>query len=156
MYATEFDDFKQTLADLCTSVNRPFSDDLVRVFWEDLKPTHLSAIRGQAKKLRAAGKTRFTASDLRPEETSHPAPSTFDNTKRDYDHFHCFGQKQMFKFLRLHDVRNDQLPALIARKNEIIDAARHDPDMQVGGDEEEQGRQLHEILFSAWQRVLQS
>jgi hypothetical protein len=76
--------------------------------------------------------------------------------KPEYDHFHCFGQLQFFRFLQLHEVRNAELPALIRRKNEIIDAARHDPDMQPGGDEAEMGKQLHEILFDAWLRALAS
>lgn len=70
-----------------------------------------------------------------------------------YDHFHCFGQLQMLKFLRLNNVHNDQLPTLIARKNEIIDAARHDPEMR-DGDALEMGTQLHEILFSAWRKAI--
>lgn len=83
--------------------------------------------------------------EVRPAATVLPAPN--------YDHFHCFGQIQFFKFLKLHNVRNDQLPRLIARKNEIIDAARHDPAMQ-SGDEAVLGKELHEILFSAWRKGL--
>lgn len=82
----------------------------------------------------------------RPASTYLPAP--------DYDHFHRFGQRQFFKFLWTHDTTPAQLPMLIQRKNEIIDAARHDPEMQLGGDEAEQGKQLHEILFSAWRKVI--
>lgn len=78
-------------------------------------------------------------------QPAEPAPQ--------YDHFHCFGQLQFFKFLRLHQVSNDQLPKLIQRKNEIIDAARNDPDMQEG-DATEMGTQLHEILFAAWRKAV--
>lgn len=70
------------------------------------------------------------------------------------DHFARFGNIQFFKFLRMHDVQNSQLPALIKRKDEIIEAARLDPEMQLGGDKNEQGRQLHEILFAAWRKVI--
>lgn len=154
MYPIEFDDFKQTLHDLCVSVNRPLTDDLARVFWEDLRYVPLGDVRAQAKRLRTAGKTRFVAADLKPDRPV-PAPSTFEPPSQHYDHFHCFGQLQFFKFLRLHEVGNEQLSALIKRKNEIIDAARHDPDMQEG-DEYELGKQLHEILFAAWRRVLAS
>lgn len=83
---------------------------------------------------------------VRPASTYLPAP--------DYDHFHRFGQKQFFKFLLTHDTTPAQLPELIRRKNEIIDAARNDPEMQPGGNEEEQGAQLHEILFAAWEKVI--
>lgn len=85
---------------------------------------------------------------VRPASTQLPSPN--------YDHFHCFGQIQFFKFLKMHNVRNDQLPKLIARKNEIISAARHDPDMQAGDTTEqaEQGKQLHEILFAAWRKAI--
>jgi hypothetical protein len=82
----------------------------------------------------------------RPASTYLPSP--------DYDHFHRFGQKQFFKFIWTNDTTPEQLPKLIQRKNEIIDAARHDPEMQLGGDEVEQGKQLHEILFAAWRKVI--
>jgi len=150
MYAAEFDAFKQTLTDLCVSVNRPVNDDLVRVFWDDLRPCSLMQIQEHAKRLRREGKTRFTASDLREIPR---AANTFE-PGGNYDHFHRFGQRQMFKFLWTHDTMAAQLPELIRRKNEIIDAARHDPEMQLGGDEAEQGKQLHEILFAAWRKVL--
>lgn len=84
----------------------------------------------------------------RPASTYLPSP--------DYDHFHRFGQRQFFKFLWTHDTTPEQLPMLIQRKDEIIDAARHDPEMQPGGNEQEQGKQLHEILFSAWRKVIQA
>ena len=83
---------------------------------------------------------------VRPASTYLPAP--------DYDHFHRFGQKQFYKFLLSHDTTPAQLPTLIERKNEIINAARNDPDMQPNGDEVEQGKQLHEILFAAWRKVI--
>ena len=70
------------------------------------------------------------------------------------DHFARFGNIQFFKFLRTYDADNSQLPELIRRKDEIVDAARHDPEMQLGGDKNEQGKQLHEILFAAWRKVL--
>jgi hypothetical protein len=154
MYAVEFDDFKQTLSDLCVSVNRPFTDELTRVFWEDLRHVPLGDVRSQSHKLRTTGKTRFVAADLKPERPA-PAVSTFEPLPNEFDHFHCFGQLQFLKFLRLHEVSNDQLPKLIQRKNEIIDAARHDPDMQEG-DAVEMGTQLHEILFSAWRKAVTS
>jgi hypothetical protein len=150
MYTAEFDAFKQTLTDLCVSVNRPVNDDLVRVFWDDLRPCSLHQIQEHAKRLRVEGKTRFTAADLREIPR---AANTFEPVGN-YDHFHRFGQRQMFKFLWTHDTTPAQLPRLIERKNEIIDAARNDPEMQLGGDEAEQGKQLHEILFAAWRKVI--
>lgn len=151
MYTAEFDAFRKTLTDLCVSVNRPVNDDLVRVFWDDLRPCSLREIQELAGKLRREGKTRFTSADLRP--TMRPA-NTFEDARSDLDHFARFGNIQFFKFLRLHDVRNDQLSTLIKRKDEIVDAARHDPEMQPDGDMAEQGAQLHEILFSAWRKAI--
>lgn len=73
VYQTDFDEFKRLLADLCVSVNRPFNDDLVRVFWDDLKAIPLGKVQFRAKLLRTTGKTKFTSNDLRPEleETVH-------------------------------------------------------------------------------------
>jgi hypothetical protein len=151
VYNAEFDAFKQTLTDLCVSVNRPVNDDLVRVFWDDLRGCSLHQIQEHAKRLRREGKTRFTAGDLR--ETPRAA-NTFEPPSKAYDHFHRFGQRQFFKFLWTHDTTPAQLPRLIERKNEIINSARNDPEMQPGGDEEEQGKELHQILFAAWRKVI--
>lgn len=71
-----------------------------------------------------------------------------------FDHFDRFGNIQFWKFLRLYDTTPEQLPELLQRKREIIDAARNDPEMQLGGDPEAQGGELHEILFSAWRKVI--
>lgn len=70
------------------------------------------------------------------------------------DHFDRFGNIQFWKFLRLYDTTPAQLPALLERKREIVNAARNDPEMQLGGDEAAQGGELHEILFSAWRKVI--
>lgn len=70
------------------------------------------------------------------------------------DHFDRFGNIQFFKFLRLYDTTPAQLPTLLERKREIIDAARNDPEMQLGGDAAAQGAELGEILFSAWRKVI--
>jgi hypothetical protein len=67
VYQTDFDAFKKTVNDLCVSVNRPFNDDLVRVFWDDLKAVPLGQVQFRAKLLRTTGKTKFTSNDLRPE-----------------------------------------------------------------------------------------
>lgn len=151
MYTAEFDAFKQTLTDLCVAVNRPVNDDLVRVFWDDLRTCSLREVQERSMQLRREGKTKFTSADLRP--TMRPA-NTFEPPENPVDHFAAFGNKQLFKFLWISGgVANDALPKLIKRKDEIIDAARNDPEMQLGGDEVEQGRQLHEILFAAWRKV---
>src|SRR5690606_1043645 len=80
--------------DLCVAVNRPFNDDLVRVFWEDLKRFPLGAIKQRARYLRASGKRQFTSSDLRPEEaedapardgsSEHPNQDLVDYVLRTY------------------------------------------------------------------------
>jgi len=71
-----------------------------------------------------------------------------------FDHFDRFGNLQFFKFLRLYDTTPEQLPALLERKRDIIDAARSDPEMQLGGDATAQGAELGEILFTAWRKVI--
>lgn len=84
---------------------------------------------------------------------SQRAPQPKDESPR-LDHFDAFGNIQFFKFLRLYDTTPAQLPALLERKREIIDAARYDPEMQLGGDAEAQGNELREILFAAWRKVI--
>lgn len=84
---------------------------------------------------------------------SQRAPQPKDDAVR-FDHFEAFGNIQFFKFLRLYDTTPAQLPALLDRKREIIDAARYDPEMQIGGDAEAQGGELHKILFTAWRKVI--
>lgn len=153
MYQAEFEAFQQTLTDLCIAVNRPVNDDLIRVFWMDLRGCSHSDVQARAMQLRREGKTKFTSADLRP--MMRPA-NTFEPAQSDLDHFARFGNKQLFKFLWLFGgVIAERLPVLIKRKDEIIDAARNDPEMQSGGDEIEQGRQLHEILFAAWRKVIE-
>jgi hypothetical protein len=153
MYTAEFEAFRQTLTDLCVAVNRPVNDDLVRVFWDDLRSCSLIQVQEHAAKLRREGKTRFTSADLRP---TPRAANTYEELRPDMDHFARLGNKQLFKFLwQAGGVSSKALKKLIERKDEIIDAARHDPEMQPGGDELEQGKQLHEILFSAWRKVAQ-
>jgi hypothetical protein len=84
VFQSEFDEFKKSLSDLCTAVNRPFNDDLCRVFWEDLKSIPLGQVQFRAKLLRATGKTKFTSNDLRPPpeekpvETGPSGPSVMD------------------------------------------------------------------------------
>lgn len=154
MYTAEFDTFKQTLIDLCTAVNRPFNDDLLRVFWEDLRPYSLLEIQQRAGRLRREGQQKFKSADLRPELK---AAGTFEPARADLDHFARFANIAFFKFLLDHDTTPAQLPRLIARKNEIVDAARVDPEMQHSEDEDrqrEQAGQLREILWAAWQKVI--
>lgn len=151
MYSAEFDTFRQTLTDLCVAVNRPVNDDLVRVFWEDLRPYSLLEVQQRAGRLRREGNQKFKSADLRPELKS---TGTFEPRRTDLDHFAQFANIQFFKFLRLYDTTPQQLPELLQRKREIVDAARNDPEMQIGGDAEAQGGELHEILFSAWRKVI--
>jgi hypothetical protein len=153
MYNAEYDTFKQTLTDLCIAVNRPYNDDLVRVFWEDLRRCQLPQIQEHAKRLREEGKTKFISADLRPAVRS---AGTFEPRRADIDHFEAFGNIQFFKFLRLYDTTPAQLPALLERKRDVIDAARCDPGMQLDGNAEAQGTELGEILFSAWRKVIGS
>jgi hypothetical protein len=70
------------------------------------------------------------------------------------DHFARFANIQLFKFMRAYDVQASHLPVLLRRRNEIVEAVRTDPDMQPGGDEAEQGKRFHEILFAAWRNAI--
>ncbi len=151
MYSAEYDTFKQTLTDLCIAVNRPYNDDLVRVFWEDLRPYALPEIQDRVRCVRREGNQKFKSADLRP---SVRQANSFEPVKNPLDRYDAFANIQFFKFLRLYDTTPAQLPALLARKREIVAAARNDPEMQLGGNEAEQGRELHEILFSAWRKVI--
>lgn len=160
MYSTEFDSFKATLTDLCIAVNRPYNDDLVRVFWDDLRWCQLPLIQEHATRLRREGKKQFTTADLRPPPR---AAGTFEPARADLDKFDRFGNIQFWKFLRLYDTTREQLPELLRRKREVIDSAREDPDMHIpdGLDDEfrstmerQHGELLHGILFTAWRQVI--
>lgn len=90
MYLSDEPEFAKLIKDLCTSTDRPFDKDLVRVFWTDLQDVPLAAIQRQAAALRTKGVKRFSSNDLRPpaQETGGPINS-FDNHAiigRIYDH----------------------------------------------------------------------
>lgn len=75
MYQHEFDSFKSLISDVCTAFNRPFTDDLVRVFWEALKPYPLQRVRWRIK-FHIGHSKKFPAPiDLRPEDESKPQRS---------------------------------------------------------------------------------
>jgi hypothetical protein len=143
MYPTDYDDFKQTIADLCTAVNRPFNDDLARVFWEDLKHSHLSAVRERAKYLRACGKTRFTSNDLRPEpEVAQPAPYKPQPTISWQERT---GNASLLRFLLSKGgVREDLIPKLVETKNKIVATA-------ADGDD---AKELQGVLLAAFAKVI--
>jgi hypothetical protein len=100
MYQTDYDEFKKTIGDLCVAVNRPFNDDLARVFWEDLKWLNLSDVRERAKYLRACGKTRFTSGDLRPEKAPPKEASDGPSVEDRLDAY-VFRTKQLTNAQRL-------------------------------------------------------
>jgi hypothetical protein len=134
MYPADYDDFKKTIADLCTAVNRPFNDDLARVFWEDLKHSHLSQVRERAKYLRACGKTRFTSNDLRPE----PEPAQPQNAYRPQPQISWqerTGNCVLLKFLLIKQgVPESLVPMLVEIKNRIVATAADDDDAAELGD----------------------
>ena len=150
MYQTDYDEFKKTLSDLCVSVNRPFNDDLCRVFWDDLKSAHLSSVRERAKYLRACGKTRFTANDLRPEPEAAPVPSTYTPPDPSFDDFHRFGQRCLMKFvLGQSGLSAEQMRDLVEHKNRLVNdfRAMHRETQDVTAE------QMREALFGAFERV---
>jgi hypothetical protein len=143
MYQTDYDDFKKTLGDLCVAVNRPFNDDMARVFWEDLRGVHLSAVKERAKFLRACGKTRFTSSDLRPEREQErpannftpPPPTTVGQR---------VGNAALLRFLVSRGGVDERLvPRLVKTKNEIVAVAEPDCDTDV----------LRDVLLAAFGKV---
>lgn len=66
MYPNEKAEFAIMLRDMCTSVDRPFDEDMLRVFWDDLEHVPFAQVQRQSKLIRASGKKRFLSSDLRP------------------------------------------------------------------------------------------
>lgn len=93
---------------------------------------------------------------------SQRPPQKFDHSS-DLDKFDRFGNIQFRKFLHLYDTTPAQLPELLRRKREVIDAAREDPDMHIpdglddefrGTMERQHGELLHGILFTAWRQVI--
>lgn len=66
MYEQDKEAFAKLMMDLCLSVNRPYSAELTRVFWEDLQHVPFPQIERQAKNVRIAGKKTFNSNDLRP------------------------------------------------------------------------------------------
>ena len=145
VYQAEYDDFKRALSDLCTAVNRPFNDDLARVFWEDLKPVSLVDIKRQCLAMRAEGKSRFTSSDLRP--AARPM-STFEPSTEIFDKFHRLGQLALLNCLKSNGAASEEsLSKLIAAKNEIVNSARSDPATDL--------KELEGVLKAAFRRLWQ-
>ena len=66
MYDIDREPFANLMKELCVSVNRPFTADLLKVFWDDLNAIPFQMIERQAKTIRASGKKAFTSHDLRP------------------------------------------------------------------------------------------
>lgn len=74
MFQSEFDQFKALMSDLCTAFNRPYTDDVVRVFWEALKGYPLAQMRVRMKVAAGTLKKFPTPLDLTPE----PEPPRHD------------------------------------------------------------------------------
>ena len=150
MLQTEFDQFKTVLSDLCVSVNRPFNDDLLRVFWEDLRSVPLHRVKDRAKCLREVGKTRFVASDLRPDPEPQRVPIP-DVLRRDLalSTVHAYGNRALLNWLRRKGaVSSASLQKIIAEKNRLCDAY----DM-ICEDEPEASLEIRDKLFEAWDAV---
>jgi hypothetical protein len=148
MYPIDYDEFKQALSDLCVSVNRPFTDDLARVFWEDLRKLNLSDIKQRAAYLRGSGKRNFTSNDLRPEEITKPV-STYEPPPA-CTRVQRFANNVLWSFLAPHlkadgqSVSNAVMQKLIAAKNQIVALAKDD----------EPDGELREVLMRAFERVM--
>lgn len=68
MFQSDYPSFSEAMRDLCTAFNRPLNDDLVRVFWDALKPYPLPAVKGKVR-FATMGKKFPTPVELRPEST---------------------------------------------------------------------------------------
>lgn len=66
MFQSEFDQFKALMSDLCTAFNRPYTDDVVRVFWDALKPYPFAQMRVRMKVAAGTLKKFPTPQDLTP------------------------------------------------------------------------------------------
>lgn len=66
MQTNEYDQFVTLVRDLCTAFNRPFTDDVVRVFWESLRDQSLRTVRNRAELHRRVAKKFPMPFDLRP------------------------------------------------------------------------------------------
>jgi hypothetical protein len=79
MRSEDADAFRAVMEDLCVAYNRPCTDAVIRVFWEDLKFAHIHDVRRMAMKHRNTAKKFPTPRDLAPERTvSAPPPRAPD------------------------------------------------------------------------------
>lgn len=156
MFEAEYDDFVSELTDLCLSVNRPCGDDLVRVFWEDLKGVPLPTIKRRAAALRQAGKTRFTSYDLRPEPEPEKARSTFEPfTGEGSDDFQRIAGVALLRFLYRNDVPADLLPQLRDQQKTIITAGRETTEWR-GLKYEQLRAEMEPMLMKAFDKILRT
>lgn len=151
VYQTEFDSFKTTLSDLCVAVNRPFNDDLARVFWEDLKRFPLTEIQQRAKLMRASGKRQFTSNDLRPETEPTP-PANAYLPPPEFPKFHQFGQRCLLAFLMAAETTPSpqEMQQLVAEKNRLLRDFRQ---MDAEGVEIDT-KEFRESLLKSFNRVM--
>lgn len=150
MYATDFDEFKQSLGDLCVAVNRPFNDELARVFWDDLKTFPLSEVKQRAKYLRAGGKRQFTSHDLRPEKPPQQPASTYEKPEFQYDYLHTFAQRCLLKFALTYGPFEDRtMGMLVNEKNRIVTNFR-----LIAKDEQLTAEEVRERLFTGFNQQL--
>lgn len=164
MLSTEREDFETQLEVLFGGYPTFLTPPRKEAYWRGLQKMPLSTFvrcvdyalqdtSEEAKKLPTVHRIWDISRGLKRAQPQRPEPELELEPK--LDRFARFGNIQFFKFLRKHDVDNSQLPELIRRKDEIVDAARQDPDMQQG-DPKELGKQLHQILWSGWRRAIHS
>lgn len=79
MYEADREAFSTLMTDLCRSVNRPMSAEMLRVFWEDLQHVPFPQVQRQATSLRTKGKRNFNSNDLRPPPDERAAIGGPDN-----------------------------------------------------------------------------
>lgn len=71
--------FGTLMEDLCLAFNRPYSQELGRVFWEALKYAHIAEVKRKAQEWQRNGKKFPTPHDLLPEKRAAAAPPPVDD-----------------------------------------------------------------------------
>ncbi len=150
MYQIDYDEFKQVLKDLCISVNRPFNDDLMRVFWADLRRVSLADVKRQAEFVRSQGNRKFSAADLKPAVGHVPK---FKGVEGDgSDDFQRIAGITLLRFIYVNDVPNEALREMESRSRELVEDARRDPDLR-GLDFKSLKHQLVPIFQGMFERM---
>lgn len=157
MYQADADEFEKVLKDLCLSLNRPYSDDMKRVFWEDLRFVTLAQVKRQALEIRRKGNRKFISADLKPPPEPEKARSTYEPFTGELAHpiIRMSAIAQM-RFLMRQEVKAHMVAPicerLSAKRVEIVQQAMADEDLKAM-DYPSLQAQLLPILERAFERA---